>query len=369
MIFIAGISIALFIASLLFVKKDKAKADIFLFLWMVLISIHLTIFYLHFTEIIYDYPYLLGWKFPLPLLHGVMLYYYVSSVTNQFPQNKLIAYAHLTPPILTIIYLIPFVLLPAEQKIEVFKNEGKGYESFMQITLIATFISGVVYVIWSSILLNFHKKRIRDEFSNIEDINLNWLRFIIIGLGIVWSIVIFTQDSTLIFTGVSVFAILIGFFGIQQKNIFAANELDINDEETKEKGKEAPPSKEKYSNSGLSEEKANIYNEKLNKIMVQEKVYTNIELSLSDLASKLEIHPNYLSEIINKKENKTFYDYINQYRVEEFKRLVAIPDNQQFTLMALAYDCGFNSKSSFNRHFKRVTNQTPSQYVKVIKAS
>lgn len=368
MIFIAGLSIALFISALLLVKKDKSKSDFFLFSWMILNAVHLTFFYLEFSEEIYNYPYLLGWKFPLPLLHGVLLYYYVSSVTNQFPKNKWIALSHLIPAFITIVYLIPFFLLRAEQKFAVFKEEGKGYETFMQVLLIGIFISGVGYVVWSSLLLRIHKRRIRNEFSNIEEISLKWLQFLTYGLGLIWSIVIFTQNETLIFMGVSVFVILIGFFGIQQKNIFATKELVTIKQENREgENDEEINSKKKYSNSGLSKEKAAKYYEQLGQIMVQEKVYTHPELSLNDLASKLEIHPNYLSQIINNHENKTFYDYINEYRIEEFKRLISIPENQQFTLMAVAFDCGFNSKSTFNRYFKKITNQTPSQYLKVLK--
>ena len=75
MIFIAGISIALFISALLLVKKGKSKSDVFLFLWMILNATDLTFFYLLDSGVIYDYPYILGLQFPLPLLHGVLLYF------------------------------------------------------------------------------------------------------------------------------------------------------------------------------------------------------------------------------------------------------------------------------------------------------
>ena len=358
MIFIAGISIALFISALLLVKKDKSQSDIFLFLWMILNAVHLTFFYLLFSGSIYEFPYLLGVQFPLPLLHGVMLYYYVSSVTNQGPKRRVTLTLHLVPAVVTLIYLIPFFLLSAEQKIEIFENEGKGYETFQLVLLITVFISGLAYVIWSSILLRNHKKRIRDEFSNIQDINLKWLQFLTYGLGIIWLLVIFTQNDLLIFGGVSLFVILIGFFGIQQKNIF-------NNPDKKE---DNLPKKEKYESSGLSSDKAEKYYQELHELIGREKIYTDPELSLSDLASKLEIHPNYLSQIINDKEGKTFYDYINTYRVKEFKQLIAEPENQQYTLIAIAYDCGFNSKSSFNRYFKKITGETPSQYVNALKS-
>lgn len=367
MIFIAGISIALFIAALLLVKKNKSKADKFLILWMILNAIHLTFFYLLFTEEIYNYPYLLGWKFPLPLLHGVFLYYYVSSVTHQFPRNKLLALSHLTPALLTLIYLIPFMLLPAEQKIDVFKNEGKGYEVFLQVILIATFLSGIVYVTWSSLVLRKHKKRIREEFSDIEEITLKWLQFLTYGLGVLWFIIIFTQNDTLIFMGVSIFVILIGFFGIQQKNIFTTEQVQFINSAKDKRLETEKVIHEKYASSGLSDERANQYYEALNKKMEKEKTYINAELSLSELASDLGISPNYLSQIINNIEGKTFYDFINGHRIEEFKHQITLPVNAQYTLMAVAYDCGFNSKSSFNRYFKKMTGQTPSQFVKEIR--
>ncbi len=176
-----------------------------------------------------------------------------------------------------------------------------------------------------------------------------------------WALIV-TQNSTLIFISVSLFVILIGFFGVQQKNILGEPKRKIRP------SKKEDETKEKYLNSGLSEEKEDMYYAKLNSLIHEEKIYTNAELSLSELASKIDIHPNYLSQIINNKEGKKFYDYINTFRVQEFKRLISLPDNQQFTLISIAYECGFNSKSTFNRYFKKITESTPSQYVKQLKS-
>lgn len=103
--------------------------------------------------------------------------------------------------------------------------------------------------------------------------------------------------------------------------------------------------------------------EKITVLMDTEKAYTESELSLSDLANRLGTLPNYLSQVINDKEGKNFYDYINTLRIEEFKRLIAIPENQVYTMLSLSYDCGFNSKSTFNKNFKKATKQSPSQYL------
>ncbi len=375
MIYIAGISIAIFISALLLVKQQKSKSDYILLAWMLLMTFHLTLFYLHYSESIFNYPILLAIIFPLPLLHGVLLFYYVSSVTNQFPKKNYLVFIHLIPALLAYLYLIPFILLSNEEKIFIIKNNGVGYENFQILLLAAVYISGVIYVIWSIKLLNNHKKNILHQFSNIEAVNLKWLQFLTYGLGLVWIVVIFTQNDIFIFTGVSVFVILIGFFGVKQRDIFSTEKNDfveltiestapeIDKKELVEAVETKASKKSKYANSGLSEKLKETYYQNMMSLVKQEKVYTNCDLSLKDLAAQLDIHANYLSQIINEKEGKNFYDFINTFRVNEFKRLIAGPKSQQFTILGLAYDCGFNSKSSFNRNFKKITGSTPSQYI------
>jgi AraC-like DNA-binding protein len=156
----------------------------------------------------------------------------------------------------------------------------------------------------------------------------------------------------LILAGVVVFVFLIGFFGVRQAVIFTPVRL----------AEYAGEQKKKYPKSGLTEEASTKLHQSLIQLMTENALYKKSDLSISDLSSKLVVHPNYLSQIINQKEKKNFYDFVNTYRFEEFKRLIAMKKNQQYTLLSLAYDCGFSSKSSFNRYFKRATGQTPSEY-------
>ena len=358
MIYIASASIALFISALLFNKKQKSNSDIILLLWMLLLAAHLSLFYANYYA---EIPaFLIGVHLPIPLLQAVFLYFYVASVTNQFPKKKTVVLLHLLPALLSYSFLIPFFLLPGEEKAIILENRGKGYsELFGLINLILIFASGVVYVFWSSFLLWKHKKNIRNQFSDIEDINLRWLKLLIFGIGGIWVIVIFFNNSPYIFTSVAIFVILIGFFGVQQRDIFS-NVKPLKQQSPEEK-------KVKYASSGLSTETAEELYKNLIEQITKEAYYTESTLSLNELAQKLDISPNYLSQIINEKEGKNFYDFINTFRVEEFKRLIAIPKNQQYTLLALAYDCGFNSKSSFNRSFKKNTGITPSQYAASVK--
>ena len=112
----------------------------------------------------------------------------------------------------------------------------------------------------------------------------------------------------------------------------------------------------------MKEYEANEYSEQLMEYMRLEKPYLNPELTLTQLASEIDISKHHLSQIINEQFNLNFFEFINQYRVEEVKSRINDPKFENYSLLGIAFDSGFNSKSSFNRIFKRLTNQTPSQY-------
>ena len=101
---------------------------------------------------------------------------------------------------------------------------------------------------------------------------------------------------------------------------------------------------------------------KIETLMLQEKLFLEPELSLSDLAQRLKTNTSVLSAAINSNFGKNFNDFINEYRVEEFKKQIKLPQNQNYTLLAVAFDCGFNSKATFNRAFKKFTGQSPSRF-------
>jgi AraC-like DNA-binding protein len=405
MIYIVGISISFFLCLLLLTKKGKTQADKILTAWLLLISVHLLLFYLFFSGVSYQYPFLLGLIIPLPLLHGPFLLLYTASLTNQLTSRKKLWPLHFVPALACLLFLTRYLyFLPADQKVYIFQNKGKGFEGFVKINLLAIILSGICYVIWSLILLRRHRKTILNQFSYTEKINLRWLQLLIYGLGGIW-ILVFASDEVL-FAGVVLFIVLIGYFGSKQPGIFTTLRVnghlpesslqvkaipgaiqrdliqdpiksDLIEEEPasdypdylvieEPKGPAVPDEqseKRKYSKSGLTEEMAEQLHSRLRHLMKSEKIYTESELSLTELASRLNTPPNYLSQVINDKEGKTFYDYINTLRIEEFKRLISLPESKKYTLLSLSFDCGFNSKSSFNKNFKKVTGQSPSEFI------
>lgn len=123
----------------------------------------------------------------------------------------------------------------------------------------------------------------------------------------------------------------------------------------------------KYEKSGLSEDEAKAIMKKMNEFMDSEKPYVNSNLSIQDLSESVAIPVHTISEITNGLMGQNFFDYVNNYRVEEFKRLAKESKEEEVKILHLAFDAGFSSKTSFNTAFKKFTGNTPSQYMKEIK--
>ncbi len=120
----------------------------------------------------------------------------------------------------------------------------------------------------------------------------------------------------------------------------------------------------KYKRSSLKNEEAEEYFNKLNDWMDKEKPYLSPDLSLRNLAKMIDIHPNVLSQLLNERVKKNFSEYVNSYRLETFKSLAKNPANHHLTILALAFDSGFSSKTVFNTYFKKRMGQTPREYWK-----
>jgi AraC-like DNA-binding protein len=195
--------------------------------------------------------------------------------------------------------------------------------------------------------------------------NLNWLKLNVIAFLCMWivDIVDFLAgkiDSTpdeafIIMTFLSLlinflFANLIIYKGLTTPELF----IEIPDS----------PVKNKYSSSLLSPEQSFRIAEKLKEFMEKEKPYLEPEITLQELATKVDIQPRYVSQVINERFNKNFFEFINDYRVEEAKTQLAKESGIEKTVLEILYECGFNSKSVFNTFFKKSTGLTPSQYRK-----
>jgi AraC-like DNA-binding protein len=373
MIYLFGLSVAFFLFVLILIKKYKGLADYILLVWIGVILVHMFLFYLDYREISYQYPHLLGISLPVPVLHGVLLYFYTVALIRKeshITLKKIIP--HLIPFFVLALLAIPFYQLTGEEKIEVYRQAGRGFEWYTTTQTFVFMFFGFAYSLASIIEIRKCRRRLLDNFSNVDKKMLPWLEYLAIGLAIIWLVSAFFGDE-IVFGTVVLFVLFIGFFGINQYPVFySAMEPKISPSNAKSElpamdilSEDSSDNIEKYSKSKLRDDEASIVMNRLEKIMENEKPYTSVDLTLNELANTINVSPNHLSQVINTLSGKTFYHYINTYRIGEFLKLSSLPENRKFTYQGLAQQCGFNSKTTFNKYFKLQTGKTPSEYFEV----
>jgi AraC-like DNA-binding protein len=255
------------------------------------------------------------------------------------------------------------------------------------------------YLIAAGRLFVKHQHFIRNNFSNIRHYSLNWVRnlliwnFVLIGYALIAFVLSYFIDGfTIGKSNMTAYWFVIAYIyyasimGYMQKDIHVEslpaadavvaetenNDTGYNKEEVTAHAESLAagtgPVRVKYQKSRLSETDAKRIVDKLVKIIEQEKIYLNPELTLKDLSEKSGEQTYLISQSLSLSLGKSFYDLVNGYRVEAAKRLLANPDNQNLTILSIGFEAGFNSKTTFNSVFKKHTGQTPSEYLKSYRA-
>lgn len=303
---------------------------------------------------------------PFQFLLGPLMYLYVVQLTQPATRLQKSDYLHFIP---FLVYC--FTVLPMTS---IFRNTSAGlfidkHAYSLTITVWCVIILHLsVYVIHSHIKLIQHQRNIKDCFSDIDRISLHWLKYfvsLLFGIYAVYFLLLagllHLQDIERLFPHFHKTVSLVlsfgvyglGYRGLQQPEIF----IGIEQPQIKTT---AP----KYEHSSLDDCETEKTVEMLLSLMEGEKPFLNPELTLPELASMVDISRNRLSQLLNEKLGVNFYDFINAYRVKEVQKLMSDPGYQQMTLLAIAFDAGFNSKATFNSMFKKITGVTPSEYRK-----
>ena len=118
----------------------------------------------------------------------------------------------------------------------------------------------------------------------------------------------------------------------------------------------------KYAKSGLAEEQLQLYKTRLAEIMATQRAYLRSDLTLPRLAQELDCSVNHLSQVINAGFGMSFFDFLNRYRIEYAKQLLAEPESEDNAILSIAFTVGFNSNSAFYAAFKKRVGKTPAQF-------
>ncbi|WP_203969605.1 helix-turn-helix domain-containing protein [Capnocytophaga stomatis] len=371
-IFTIGIFLSLFLAFLLFTKRNKTLSDTVLSIWMLFISIHLLSYNLYYLGYWKVYPHLVGLTHPFPLLHGPFLYLYIVFSLRSDQKFRRKDMLHFLPFVIDYLGMFPFIFgYTAQQKLLMDSQDiNSEYQWFFILSLVAFVISGIAYPILSYRKITKYQQLINENFAYEEGISLRWLKVFIMGLGIIFlvgTIIILMREvfqidfgfnsDLIIFVLIVLLVFLIGFSGIRYQGIFTEKAI-------KEHSIVEAKTVSEYRKSGLKSDEVTQLHQEMLSLMEEKKPYLEPKLTLNQLAEQLAISSNNLSQVINQCEGKNFYDFVNSYRVDEFIKRATNDKNKGLNLLGIALDSGFNSKSSFNQVFKKHTGDTPSNYLK-----
>lgn len=246
----------------------------------------------------------------------------------------------------------------------------EGYH-FYQAEMIFQAVFLVIYALLTLKLLDKYHKSLKLNFSNLIDKDLNWVKHLVIGVLVLMSIDISTSIYELGFgylnwdTGYLTvvpaigFIFYLGYYGTNQSKIllpdFMLDDTPVVEQKTSPKLTQL---------SGNTSEEIEDLKKRLLEVLKNEQPFFDEDLTLKTLADLIPTTDKKLSALLNHYLNTTFYDLVNSYRVEAVKTKLFDEKYEKYTLLAIAYECGFKSKTSFNRIFKKVAGLSPSQYKK-----
>jgi AraC-like DNA-binding protein len=362
--FFIGIVISFLLALLVLTKKRKHTSDIVFGVWQLFFLLHFTILYIRYSELSKEMPYLQGMDAPFVLIHIPLIYYYTLSILGD-RLSLIKKVLHFLPfGVLLLLALLSFVFYPQEDRLMLYDQQLAKQYSIIDLFFVLQIL---FYFPRLFKKLQQFSKRIKNEYSNIDTIHLKWLKRIIVGtvsaflLNTVLILIYYSYGVLSVeFIGkttvliVCVLQIYLGYYGLKYTPVF----LDIPLPK-----KEEPA---KYDKTGIDYETTKQKFKALLVYMEKEKPYLNTDLTLRELAKGFGVNDHHLSQMINEQANKNFYLFVNLYRLEEFIVLLKNKDYDRYTILAIAYEAGFKSKSVFNTLFKKEKGMTPSEFRKTL---
>jgi len=369
-----GIAQTLFSGIIIALKRPRTIANQILAAWLLIICTEMVIMLVNETwfEL---YPI----KF-LPFTYGPLLLLYAKWITTENPKFDLRYLWHFAPFLIFLILSLVYINERVMHGTDGFLVIDR-FVSFRIVYAITFFISITAYSLSTFVVIHRHQKRLKEIVSfSSERITLKWLlglsitfytgyvvMFIFGGIDIMVGFMPF-DPYEISFISLTLLTFLFGVFGFHQPSIFEEVVWYKGHEDLIELVPDSEPDSIKYQRSGLKQENVADLVNKIRKYMVIKKPFLDRDLTIYDLSDQLKISRHTLSEVINEHMGMNFYNLVNEYRVKEVKERMKSDKYRQLTILAIAYDSGFNSKSSFNTIFKEKTGQTPSKYLSGLNA-
>jgi len=358
---------------LFFSKRNNSLANKMLALLILLPAFPMVSNYIFYTEDISHFPPSLFLTQAILSFFGPIYFFYCKEMMGiSFKRNRK-NLLHLLPCIFVILLWINYAISSEIDQQKFMASFLSGDETTL-VMVIASAGPTIIVLIYILVAAQWVYKRIKvskDVFTNLETLKINYIRefiwVMLIELIMLTTAYTFTPVFYVDLVWVPVLGNLMYFYIIyksynygmlfsekdykEYKDLYAPLNLYIEETESK-----------KYLKSPLSSAQIDEYAELLTMGFENQDWHLDPELNLNTLSVNSDIPTHYISQIINQKFEKNFFDYVNYYRVEAFKTKLNDPSVEHIKFEELAYMCGFNSKATFQRAFKKHTGMTPSEY-------
>jgi AraC-like DNA-binding protein len=385
-LFLLGAAQGAFLAFALFTGRGgNRRANRYLAAYMMVFVCALLDYFLDASGLTSTAVWLRTLLWPKEFLYGVFIYLYCREVTN--PGLPLRLHQQLllwVPPFLHACITWPLLWLPADLQLAILGNDTSlhGLYGAWRVVLgdgelVVTVGQLAICLALSFRLVRRHRARVLEEFSTLQRVSLVWLRNLLVATSLVYALWLaeeFLSEDLLqgregldVALGLSMVVLiyLFGWLGLRQPLIFSGppSAPAAVDPGAAPVPPDAPPppASIKYARSALSEDLAGALLAELEGLMTTERPFRDPDLSLAELAARLQVSTNYLSQAINQHAGRNFFDFVNGYRVAD--TLAPLADTER-GILAIAMDAGFNSKSAFYTAFRKHQGMTPGQYRK-----
>lgn len=379
-LFSLGIAQAIFLCLLIAGRGRKIEiSQKILITWLLAIVANLIFYLVSFSGHIYAFDFLLFF-WGAEIIHGPLLYLYTLSVIDRGFKLK---WSHLLHGVAYILIcgVLFYYHYFTDNTIEILN----GYIIFKKGApfILVSFswlikIAAIFYLTLS--FWHIHNKRKSRElfFSDLEKVNLNWLANFLIGVFLGYLLLYGStpnffglKDLTDYEMGVinTVVSVFFAFYAGYVNHRHQSDVIQYSSRPTDLAIYDLTKSPKRYRKTGLSAEKSLAIKNQLLELMAKKKPFLDSRLTLKELADELEVSTNHLSQVINEKMELNFFAFVNEYRIEEFKERIGQGDHYNYSLIGVALNCGFSSKSSFYTIFKKVTGITPAEYIQRMQSS
>jgi AraC-like DNA-binding protein len=308
---------------------------------------------------------------PLSFMPGPLMYLYIRSFKEKITLKKA------SPWILFFIAISIFFYQHLDYLGAKYPNDKEiPPEALRSITSVIVFIGryGTLFLFYflSRRELNLYQRSIKQVFSETSRIDMNWVRwlingylFIIICSALIYFLMAKFVDQFYLMYLINIAIATPYMYGIAYKGLIQPTIWQKAHTSEKQLEEQMHASEEIVKTKVKATATDNRLGEIVKKtvvLMENEKLYQETELTLQELADKLQSPAHLVSQAINEVMQKSFYDLVNSYRVEEAKRLLVDPKNLNYTILSVGFEAGFNSKTTFNTVFKKFTGLTPTEY-------